>query len=242
MKPLPRSDLEYLTLKAIHEAAGAAVGSWALRETLARHGYPISEATAGRILHELDARGFTTRVSNRGRMLTQSGVERFAYLDAGRRAFGTGGAERLLDASKCKQLLEVLQARRAIERETARLAAINATALDAGRMGEALIEQERRINQGETGSDMDMLFHRLVARASGNRSLEAAYELVSQDTELAPLYEYVRLHVKGRLVDEHRKVYRAVADGNPEAAEKAMLDHIDGVMGDIRNYLMLHTN
>src|SRR5215210_6049601 len=121
------------------------VGSCALHEQLGALGYRISEPTIGRFLRFLDRHGYTERVSNRGRQLTAAGRQRVEELHA---AHGRAKAERHLLSTmrpvSMDELLDVLVARRAIEKETARLAAQHASEAEIAEM-EATIELQRQL-------------------------------------------------------------------------------------------------
>jgi Transcriptional regulators len=63
-------------------------------------------------------------------------------------------------------LIDILVARRAIERELARLAALHATDMEISLMESVLREQEQYSAQKQMTAEHDVRFHRLVAIAA----------------------------------------------------------------------------
>lgn len=226
-------ELEYLTLKAIGGSAQP-VGSWGLRDELARVGIFLSEATAGRILRELDKRGFTERRGFRGRVLTQQGRERLEALAREQRTSRNQRA--FLDALRAhnrEQLLEILEARRAIESEVARLAALRAGPEQLLEMERVVGRHQAQVAAQNTGWQEDASFHRLLARAAGNRLLLAASELVREEGQLSPVLEYIRARVGSVMVADHRTILERVKARDPEGASRAMAGHIDNIIADV---------
>lgn len=207
------------------------VGSCALHEQLSALGYGASEPTIGRFLRYLDRRGYTERVSNRGRQLTPAGRVRVEELRA---AHGRAEAERHLLSTmrpgSLDELLDVLVARRAIERETARLAAQHATEAEITEL-EAIIARQRQLwDEGAPATTQDVRFHQLVAVASRNRVLAAALELIRHDTEIRQRLNEIlhRSHLEpGRY---HRRLVDAIKRRSSDAAEQAIVDHLDDLI------------
>lgn len=229
-------ELEYLVLKAIADSAEP-IGSWALRDGLARAGVSVSEATAGRILREMDRRGFTERRGFRGRVLTPRGEERLQALARERQASHHQHAFlQALRAHNREQLIEILEARRAIESEVARLAALRAPPDLLEEMARVVDRHQAQVAARLTGWQEDAAFHRLLARAAGNRLLLAASELVREEGQLSPVLEYIRGRVGSVMVTDHRTILEKVVARDPEGAQQAMARHIDNVMRDVLRF------
>lgn len=219
-----------MILSALAEARDP-VGSGAASEALRAAGLEVSEATAGRMLRTLDLRGYTSRDGFRGRFLTPLGLGRLEEIRRERQRTSTSKElMNLLRASHRDDLIDILVARRAIERETARLAALNARQEDLRELSEVV-----GLTPGSDGGE-DVRFHKLIARASGNRVLEAAVDLIRQDAQLSPVLVYIRQQVQSTLVAEHRRILRAIQSRDPVAAEAAMVDHLENLIGDVRKY------
>lgn len=236
----PHEEQLYQALKAISEARGAA-GCGSLASALRSAGVQVSEATAGRILRELDQRGLTEKAGFKGRILTENGKRYFRELRSKREQAGYS-AELLqaLQAREKGELIEVLVARRAIERETARLAALNATQEQIEALRRCIEIHQQHFEKGVVDAEDDLTFHRLVSEASHNRVLIAASRLVRQDSQMAPILEFIRRNVGSGVVHDHRRIFKAIEDKNPETAEEAMVNHIENVIADVKRYWELH--
>lgn len=229
-------ELEYLALKAVAEAPEP-LGSWSLRDGLVQAGIRLSEATAGRILREMDRRGFTARQGFRGRVLTPRGQDRLEALQRERRtSLNQHAFLQALRAHNREQLLEILEARRAIESEVARLAALRATPALLEQMAGAVNRHQTQVSARLTGWQEDASFHRLLAQAAGNRVLLAASELVREEGQLSPVLEYIRGRVGSVMVTDHRTILEKVMAHDPEGAQQAMAGHIDNIIRDVLRF------
>ena len=230
-----KKEQEFLILSILAEA-GEPVGSGAISDGLRATGAGISEATAGRILRELDNQGLTQRDGFRGRSLTEAGYKRFEELRSDRDRANSGQEFiSLLKVRRCEELVDILVARRAIERETARLAAIHARDAELDYLEQIVSEHKKHAQHGVAAED-DVNFHRLVARMSGNKVLQAAVDLIRQDGQLAPVLEYIRKQVKSKISVDHSRIVEALRRRDAAAAEKAMVDHIENLIRDVRKY------
>ncbi len=227
----------YEILRAINASGDGLLGSWALAEHLRTSGLELSEATVGRILRDLDREGLTERLGFRGRRLTAQGKNRLTELESERR-LASSGSEFLgaLRARTREELLEVLVARRAIERETARLAAHHRTDAQLADLAQALASQAVHVQSGEVATEDDALFHRVIAQAAGNRVLLAANELIRQDSQLTPALEFIRKTLHSTIVADHAKIMEAIRQQDEIAAEQAMVKHIENLIADVRKY------
>ncbi|NPV70932.1 MAG: FCD domain-containing protein [Firmicutes bacterium] len=232
----PKEELEYNILR-VASAAGDLIGSGTLCHGLDQYGMRISEATAGRLLRNLDKKGYTERVSFKGRRLTDLGRNRLQEL-AGERERASFGSEllKVLKARGKQELIDILIARRAIERETARLAAQNANAAEVAELGDIIRRHREVVKSGGSGSDEDVRFHQLISSASRNKVLMAAADLIRQDGQLAPMLTVIRKSVHSTVVDDHIRIYEAIRAGDPAAAESAMVTHIENLIRDVRKY------
>jgi GntR family L-lactate dehydrogenase operon transcriptional regulator len=137
-------------------------------------------------------------------------------------------------------LLEILVARRAIEREMAALAAEMRTKKDLVALRKILDRQNTLLARGEPMASTDPEFHEEVARISGNKVLQSAIEIIRRSGEGASFFEYIRTKVGSQVGADHEAVYDAIAEGDPEVASAAMTRHIDNVIRDVRTYWKDH--
>jgi len=130
------------------------------------------------------------------------------------------------DIMRCYEL------RIGVESEAARVAARSRSQAGLRAIREALSNLERAVSAGDIGAEADSAFHYAVAHASTNRNFVSALELVDQQMRagIRLARELSRLQKQARLLlvqEEHRAVYAAIADQDPDAAAAAMRAHIE---------------
>lgn len=233
----PKEQQEQIILDAI-QSSPTPLGAGALSQMLARKGFDVSEATIGRFLRGLEGQALLEKQGVRGRVLTSSGNNRLRELEI--KSERNESAQTFLETLQGpdeQRIIDILIARRAIERETARFAALRATAEDIRAFKDILSLQEKQIRAGSDISGIDTLFHNLIARTSRNIVLEAAVDLIRQETDLAPAFAGIRKHMQNRSVQDHIRIYEAIASHLPEEAEKAMIDHLDQIIREAQSFL-----
>jgi GntR family L-lactate dehydrogenase operon transcriptional regulator len=200
-------------------------------------GFRVSEPTVGRFLRALDRRGLTARVSNKGRGLTAAGRARLSQLcEAESQVHYGRELLRSIRTSAIDEIVKVLIARRALERETARLTAERATDEDITRLEETVRAQRAALAAVGVAADADVRFHALVAQASCNRVLAAAIELIRRDRQITLSLDAMLRWTTHRYAVGHEGIVAAIRRRDPKAAERAMLGHIDTVIADLRAY------
>lgn len=228
---------EHLILLIINRSESP-VGSGHLSRELKNYGWDISEATAGRLLAQFDNLGYTHRLGFQGRTLTTLGIAKFKELEE-KKARSEQGLEffKVLETRTPAELIDVLVARRAIERESARLAALNATEEEIKELWHIQRLQQERVAHWKGGAgEQDVAFHRIIAKASRNKVLEGAMELIRQDGQLAPVLEYIRKEVHSVVSLDHAKIVSAIEKHDPDLAEKAMVEHVENLIRDVKKY------
>jgi GntR family transcriptional regulator, transcriptional repressor for pyruvate dehydrogenase complex len=154
-------------------------------------------------------------------------------IEPARRA-GTADGESLIRSTNP---LEVIEVRLAVEPALARLAAVRATPLEIARIMRA----------ATTPSDMqrstaDLVFHKLVAAASGNGLAADLYALLRKvGSDARVRVQSSAPACPNRLAQrdqEHHGVAEAIAARDPEGAEAAMRTHLNAVHRIILNRLM----
>lgn len=234
MNAVPR--LEYQILELL-DRDGGPMGAGALQHSLRSSYVQVSEPTLGRVLREMDSLGLTTKISNLGRVLSPAGKLRLDQLRTERER--AGFEREFLHAMRALSLddvADVLVARRAVEREAVRLAALHATEEEIGYMARAIDAQRALVAKGESGWSEDHRFHNLLAQASRNRVLLAALKLIRSDEQLQHMLETVRQRVGGPFVVHHQEILDAIRQHNPFEAERCMLEHIDRMIRDVECY------
>jgi GntR family transcriptional repressor for pyruvate dehydrogenase complex len=138
------------------------------------------------------------------------------------------------------RVLETLEVRLGCETFAARLAARRAGPTELSRLVDALcamkVAAEKRDVPAFVQSDLD--FHAAVLQAAGNKTLT---ELVGAlGKELIPERAAI-LDLSGRATRsfaEHRAIYEAIRQGDPQAAAIAMHRHLESVRHDIYVHLL----
>ncbi len=234
---MPRQTIEeYQILKIIGESE-TPLGSGTISEKLRAMDIDISEATIGRCLRSLDSKGLTEKAGFQGRYLTDAGnkaVEEYEH-DQDMRV-KTNYFMRLAKAGAKEELLHILVARRAIEKETCRLAAEKASNEDLKTLAGIVDRHLEHIHSGMSGAREDTEFHKMIAKIGGNKFLAAALDLIRQDGQLSPVFEYIREKVGSTVVADHKKVLQALQERDPSEAEKTMADHLENVIADVKKY------
>ncbi|KXG75295.1 hypothetical protein AN618_19330 [Fervidicola ferrireducens] len=231
-----KKQLLYQILKTISNSS-VPVGSGFVRENLKLNGYDISEATVGRILREMDAEGYTEKVGFKGRILTSYGIEKLRELEHDHKINHYGNELiNVIKATGRKNLIDILIARKVIESQLARLAAQYITQKELKEMEEVIKFQQVHVEKGLSIAEDDVKFHKLIAQAARNRVLDAALDLIRQHGQLSPILEYIRKKVKSKVLLDHEKIFEAIASRNPEAAENAMVKHIENLIADVEKY------
>jgi DNA-binding FadR family transcriptional regulator len=129
-------------------------------------------------------------------------------------------------STNARGLEELKEIRLLLEKGLVRMATGRATARDLERLAEALRDLKNARGNNPRFVAADMQFHVIIAEMSGNSMIAA----VSKGM-LHWLSRFKRdlVSVKGaeRLtIEEHERIFKAIANGDAEAAAKAMGDHI----------------
>ncbi|MCZ8524105.1 MULTISPECIES: FadR/GntR family transcriptional regulator [Paenibacillus] len=128
-------------------------------------------------------------------------------------------------------VMELLEARQALEISNAGLAAVKRTAEDIGKFEEVLLRMEACLGDEVGGERADIAFHVILAEATHNSILVRMIDSISSQMETA-IRETRRLQMYGspevsrQLLQEHRAVYEAVRDQDPAAAREEMRKHL----------------
>ena len=125
---------------------------------------------------------------------------------------------------------DVLEARIAIERYNAQLAALRATRPDLARLAALLSTMEEEDRTGELGDETDLQFHLALAAATQNtvlldltRTLTGHISLTLANVRRRLVENPTNRH---HLLDQHRHIFRAVAAGDPQEAAAIMERHL----------------
>lgn len=225
-------------LLAILGAEATPVGARHISKLLQSKGHAVSESTVSRLLRNLDAEGVTIAVGAHGRMLSAEGRR-----DLSRKRTSIE-VDRLIrqavDVHTAGDLVDLLTARRAVEVESARSAALQYSPDGVARLRELVAAHEKQLRASDYSYQIAMDFHRAVAAASRNRVLIALTDVIlgpQTDRLEALLNVIVDAHqAEMSAIDEHAAVVDAIEAGDEEAAARLMSDHLLHLILEAQNY------
>jgi DNA-binding FadR family transcriptional regulator len=224
-----RSDgLAYHLLRLTAGGAGEPLGAGTLEYLLGKSGIPVSSATVGRMLKRLELDGLLKKVGQGGRVITKEGERQLALLDQERnlRMQGERLLEQLSGGRDRTSVLALLEARRPIEREVCRLAALRAGDEDIKRIQDDLKRQRQVVQADGLAIEEDIAFHEHLAEAAGNPYFKVLVSLLRRHGRLAEVIATIRKQSGGRFTVEHDEMLAAVAAHDPDAAERAADQHV----------------
>jgi DNA-binding FadR family transcriptional regulator len=132
--------------------------------------------------------------------------------------------------------LAAMQARRAVEPELARLAALNATSAQFAGMRK-LCSEMRRAPTWEAYAELDWQFHNLIAEATGNVLL-VEIQLLLNGVRRFVVWGSLIKRAKGPPADyhsfgEHEEILEAIQNRDGDLAMRAMLAHLGGTQSQL---------
>ncbi len=138
------------------------------------------------------------------------------------------------------ETLEMLEFRLATEGEAAAIAAYRRTAQQEAAISAAHRKMARAIDAGESTVDADYEFHSAIATATNNRFyLDALRQFGSRSIprgQFPTLPETGDANYLRKVQAEHEAILRAIVEQDPDAARKAMREHM---LASQRRYRLL---
>lgn len=118
-----------------------------------------------------------------------------------------------------------------LEKEAARLAAINRTPDDLFEMKKALELFEKKILIDHAAIEEDLLFHLKVAEAGKNSVLKSLMMIIAPDiVKSFRALKVCDMDNSNKLIQEHRKILQMISEQNPDEAVKAMGHHLNAAV------------
>jgi len=218
------------------------VGSRRAADALRDEGIEVSESTVSRLLRRLDHQKLTEAQEAKGRILTAEGRRLVASLSERDRR-----EQILRDASgvhDIDELLDLLYARRGVEREAARAAARRATDADIRRLEELVADHQARIDNGRIIRHGALNFHKVIGEMTNNRliaaMMEVLFEPVMDQTEAILDVIIGSHHSEQRSVEEHLEIMEAIVQRDPERADAAMAAHLGRLIAETEEFAATH--
>jgi GntR family transcriptional repressor for pyruvate dehydrogenase complex len=175
-----------------------------------------------------------SRLKSDGLIVSRQGAGLFVQGDAPMRPLRIAAA-----ASRSEQsVVHIVELRRAIEAESAALAAQRRRRADLDAMRAALRDLDRAGARGADGVAEDVRFHRSIAEAGGNPYLLSVLEFLGQylagATRVTRANEARRDDFARAVREEHAAVLAAIEAGNAAAARRAATRHMTNAGKRIR--------
>ncbi|MDR3411193.1 MAG: FadR/GntR family transcriptional regulator [Formivibrio sp.] len=148
--------------------------------------------------------------------------------------FVLGGGQVDNDATQNGDVLEVFAARELIEVEVAALAAQHAKQEHLETLTQLLGKMVVSSASDPKGAEHDRQFHLTLAQACGNRVLLRTVELLWENTQSVMEDQPPQIkHSESTwqaIVMEHRDIFHAIREKNPQAAQTAMQQHLENAI------------
>ncbi len=218
----------YIVMEILNEK-GEPVGAWQLQEDLLKHGIKSSTASIGRLLRNLDYKGYTTRMSNKGRVLTDKGFAKLQGLEERiRQVKQRDNFQNSLQVNKYEELTDLLLARKAIETETARQAAIKATPSELELLKKAVHAHKNCVDNNQDPTVTALDFHAVVAEISHNKFLKTLLDmLIYEEKKIEAVFESLVTRERGHAYAlEHQNIANMIINQEPDKAAELMSKHI----------------
>ncbi|MEQ4618135.1 MAG: transcriptional regulator GlcC [Corticimicrobacter sp.] len=150
-----------------------------------------------------------------------------------------------LFASQPRTLYDLLEVRALLEAEAARLAAARATQADMVLIRRAFEawQQAQSLPSGqvlpaEEHARRDHAFHRAISEAADNpvlvHTLDSLSELMLGSVHASVSHLYGRPLYKAQIDRQHLRIFRAIEQRRPEAAQRAALEHVRSVRDNLQ--------
>jgi DNA-binding FadR family transcriptional regulator len=204
-------------------------------------GVEVSSATIGRELNQLDMLGFVEKHGYKGRSITVKG--RKVVEEANNRQeidYYRNSLDELINSNVLENFIMVLEARLAIERQTARLAAERITDQELAELYQCVENQQIHSRDHQSIANDDIAFHSGIARASKNKALFSLYMMLSSMGQQSQLFEQLRARVGDSYSTFHQNILDALERRDPEEAEVCMMEHIGKLTSDVNQYWEEH--
>jgi GntR family transcriptional repressor for pyruvate dehydrogenase complex len=135
-------------------------------------------------------------------------------------------------------LADLLEVRMGLECNSVMMAARRATEEDLRDMEKSLQEMETQIETGGLGSDADMAFHMALAYATKNivqiHIMKSFYDLLFYGIKSNLQHLYTEPATLETITGQHKNIFAAIRERDPDAAYNAMHDHITFVLDFVR--------
>jgi GntR family transcriptional regulator, transcriptional repressor for pyruvate dehydrogenase complex len=129
---------------------------------------------------------------------------------------------------------QVLDVRRTLELRTASLAALRRTDAQATELIEIVARMFESLERPDDVMELDIRFHELIARASGNplyATVIASFRVVTRQTWHIGWRCRATLENRTENLRCHERIARAISEQEPAPAEAAIAEHFESAVG-----------
>ncbi len=130
------------------------------------------------------------------------------------------------------QLVEIFQFREILEPQVAALAARMSTRSDIEQLDALIAQQVATVDPGQL-MEIDVSFHAVIARATGNALLCDLVEKINHALNLARAAHLIDKGRQAISIAGHRAILAAIRNGNEDEARVAMETHIQEIRGAV---------
>lgn len=133
-----------------------------------------------------------------------------------------------------KLMLELIEVRLLLEVEIAKIAAKRVDSNEILDIENALNIMEKEIEEGEIGIEGDNTFHNALAKAAGNYAM---YKMLNMCGDLLSSNRLATLKIPNqpqKSLEDHRKIFQAVKNGNEKEAAILMKQHLIKAQRNLR--------
>jgi len=139
-----------------------------------------------------------------------------------------------------QRVLELTEVRSYMEPLAARQAATNRTEEELERIRYYLEEMEQDFEKGLIRYEIDFQFHTEIAAAAHNmiflHLMSSIYQLINYSIKIHREQMFVSKEAQERVLNHHLRVFKAIQNKDPEAAEAAMKDHLQFVVEEFAKW------
>jgi DNA-binding FadR family transcriptional regulator len=144
----------------------------------------------------------------------------------------------LIFAEDTQRVLELTEIRLFMEAWAVRKAAKNRTAADLDHMRRYLQQMEDDFEKEVNRFEFDLMFHNAIAAATHNviylHFINSVYGLIDYSIKIHRERVLYGRKDQMRILKDHRKIFNAIRDREPDAAEAAMKDHLGFVVREFK--------
>jgi GntR family transcriptional repressor for pyruvate dehydrogenase complex len=190
-----------------------------------------SQASIGRALQAMEARGFLEKVSNKGRTLTDKGRDYLQLLqqDIDSREYVDVLFD-LFSASDRQTYLDILETRLLLEQKTVRLACEKATKNEIAELEAILIRHQRARAMGKPAENENLDFHYKIAELARNPIISQLLRLIMTQKSAYIHFSVMNYRSLTGSILFHVQIFEAIRDRDPQRASDLMSQHLTALI------------